>query len=43
MAFARTALASLAYCGCPGAGFFYIKNHGISQELIDAAFAANAQ
>lgn len=26
---------------CLNSGFFYITNHGISQELIDAAFEAN--
>ena len=26
---------------CRSTGFFYIANHGVARELIDAAFAAN--
>jgi isopenicillin N synthase-like dioxygenase len=36
----RIAIASAIHRACRETGFFYISNHGISQDLIDAQFEA---
>lgn len=36
---ARKAIAKSIYEACHGCGFFYIKNHGISEEIISETFA----
>lgn len=34
----RLVLAAQIFAACSDSGFFYIKNHGIPQELIDETF-----
>ena len=36
---AKRALAAEIHLACTEIGFFYIRNHGVAQELIDATFA----
>ncbi|KAG5457777.1 MAG: hypothetical protein BJ554DRAFT_2130, partial [Olpidium bornovanus] len=34
-------VAEEIFCACAGIGFFYVKNHGLPQCVIDKAFAAS--
>jgi len=39
----RYEVAQALYAGATGSGFFYLVDHGISQSLIDAVYAASKQ